>query len=404
MTTTDEQKDFGRRVAFLRKRLGYSQAELAKKIDRSETWMSQVERGVRRLDRMSVLESLAAALDVPLDELAPDQPLLATRSESVAPASALALTLASNSALRALVESPEVADISDVEERTERVWEYTHASRYAEVADLLVELVEDVEPLVRQASGSDHERALVVKNRIYLAASGALSKLGESGAAWVAIDRAAMAGEELGRPLLLAESAFRLAITFQGGRRYDLALQIASTAAATIEALSAPDDADPAAVAVFGALHLQLAVASARLGRADDAYRHLNTARSAADRVEDGRNDFNMEFGAANVNLHEVAVAVALGDAGRALRVAEHAERDGLSAERRARLLIDVAAANAQLRRTRAVVGALTAAAEIAPEQIASHGRARELVSDLLREQSHDEEVRALAELVRGTG
>jgi hypothetical protein len=33
-------------------------------IDRSVAWVSQVERGVRKVDRMSVLENVAAALDI----------------------------------------------------------------------------------------------------------------------------------------------------------------------------------------------------------------------------------------------------------------------------------------------------------------------------------------------------
>lgn len=314
----------------------------------------------------------------------------------------MALTLASNSALRAVVEMPEPADLTDVEERTDRAWELTHASRYEETAELLVELVADIEPLVRQTPEPDRVRALTAKSRIYLAAAGALSKLGDNGAAWVAIDRASAAAEELDEPLMMAEAAFRLAIAFQAARRYDLALQVAGTAAEAIETLAVTDDAAPPAVAIFGALHLQLAVAAARSGEAEDAYRHLNTARSAAERIGEGRNDYDTEFGPANVNLHEVAVAVALGDAGRALRVAEHADQSTLSAERRARLLIDVAAANQQLRRTTEVVATLTTAAEIAPEQIANHNRARELISDLLHERAYDDDVRALAELTRG--
>ncbi|WP_226360750.1 helix-turn-helix transcriptional regulator [Pseudonocardia sp. ICBG1142] len=60
---SDSSTDFGRKIAFLRKKLGYSQAEFAQKVGRSETWVSQVERGVRRIDRMSVLERVADALD-----------------------------------------------------------------------------------------------------------------------------------------------------------------------------------------------------------------------------------------------------------------------------------------------------------------------------------------------------
>ncbi|MGH7750202.1 MAG: helix-turn-helix domain-containing protein, partial [Candidatus Dormibacteria bacterium] len=94
---------FGRRVAFYRKKRGYSQRELAAMIDRSETWLSQVERGVRKIDRMSVLERLAEALDVPLAELAPEQNVVAASSETPQAATTLSLALSSSEALGAVL-------------------------------------------------------------------------------------------------------------------------------------------------------------------------------------------------------------------------------------------------------------------------------------------------------------
>jgi hypothetical protein len=57
-----------------------------------------------------------------------------------------------------------------------------------------------------------------------------------------------------------------------------------------------------------------------------------------------------VEASPANVELFEIAVAVELGDAGRALQTAEAVDTAGLSAERRARMLIDVARAHTQRR------------------------------------------------------
>jgi transcriptional regulator with XRE-family HTH domain len=50
-------------------------------IDRSVAWVSQVERGVRKVDRRSVLETLADALDMPLSELAAGAPVVAAVNE-----------------------------------------------------------------------------------------------------------------------------------------------------------------------------------------------------------------------------------------------------------------------------------------------------------------------------------
>ena len=45
----------GQRIATHRRRRGLSQAALPGLVGRSESWLSQVERGVRSVDRLSVL-------------------------------------------------------------------------------------------------------------------------------------------------------------------------------------------------------------------------------------------------------------------------------------------------------------------------------------------------------------
>jgi hypothetical protein len=110
------------------------------------------------------------------------------------------------------------------------------------------------------------------------------------------------------------------------------------------------DGGDPQAMSLWGGLTLQRAVVAARINDPDTAYDQLERAKQMAGRLGEGRNDYNTEFGPANVGLQEVAIAVDLGDAGRALRAAASVDTSGLSAERRARLLIEVARARAQRR------------------------------------------------------
>src|SRR3954454_17324593 len=59
----------GRRIRTYRRRRGLSQAALAGLVGRSESWLSQVERGVRSVDRMSVLLDLARVLHVDVEAL-----------------------------------------------------------------------------------------------------------------------------------------------------------------------------------------------------------------------------------------------------------------------------------------------------------------------------------------------
>lgn len=52
-----------------RRALGWTQVELGHHIGRSESWVSQVERGARDIDRVSVLVHLANTLEIALVEL-----------------------------------------------------------------------------------------------------------------------------------------------------------------------------------------------------------------------------------------------------------------------------------------------------------------------------------------------
>ena len=83
MTTPSYQQALGRKIAAERRRRGLSQAELARILRRSVAWVSQVERGVRRVDRMSVLETIAIALEIPLVELAAEAPVVAAVTEAI---------------------------------------------------------------------------------------------------------------------------------------------------------------------------------------------------------------------------------------------------------------------------------------------------------------------------------
>lgn len=397
MAEDDQDKTLGRKIAQHRQRRGLSQKEFARQVDRSETWLSQVERGVRRIDRMSVLEKLADALDLPLAELAADAPVVMAATQQPAAATELGLALSSSDALAAVLgEVSGPVDVERLAAQVSEAWTRTHASEYEHVGALLVRLLPELEQAARVAEGEAQREVFASLARAYHACAAVLSNVGDTGASWVAADRAIGAAERSGDALLMAEGAFRLTLVFQTARRLDQARQTASTAAAALERRT--KSGEPEALSVWGALQLQLAVVAARQNRADEAEEHIRLARGAADRIGADRNDYNTEFGPTNVALHAVGVAVELGDAGRALRVAETIDASTLSPERQARFLIDVARAQAQRRNVAGVAAALTEVLDIAPELARSHPMIAELVGDLMRStQGADPALRVLA-------
>jgi transcriptional regulator with XRE-family HTH domain len=400
VSTPDYQKALGRKIAAERRRRGLSQPELARLIDRSVAWVSQVERGVRKVDRMSVLETLAEALDVPLAELAAEAPVVAAVTEETPGASGLRLVLAGAYALRAMLDGRHPPALSTLRTKTGKAWDLTHAGRYADLTSLLRGLVPDLETAARTVRESQRTEMFELMAATYQACSAALAKLGEPEAAWIAADRAMAAAERAGNPMLVAAGAFRLVLVFVAARHYDQAEETASTAADALWLRA--DQGDLKATSLWGALTLQRAVIASRRNDPDTAYDQLERARRIAVRLGEGRNDYNTEFGPANVALHEIAVAVELGDAGRALRVAAAVDTDGLSPERQARMLIDVARAHAQRRQVAEAVAALRQAEQITPEQVREHDLVRQLVTDLLTMQ--DQPTSELRDLARRLG
>jgi tetratricopeptide (TPR) repeat protein len=396
LSTPDFQQALGRKIAAERHRRGLSQPELARLIGRSVAWVSQVERGVRRIDRMSVLESLAEALDVPLAELAAEAPIVAAVNEELPAAGDLRLVLSGVHSLKAMLNGHHSPGLDDLRTRSAKAWELTHAGRYTELTDLLRALIPDLETAARALPGDQQAEVFELMAAAYQACSAALAKLGEAEAAWIAADRAMSAADRANKPLLVAAGAFRLVFVFLGARHYTQAEETARTAADALWHIA--DQGNLEAMSLWGALTLQRAITAARTGDADAAYGHLRRASDMADRLGPGRNDHNTEFGPANVGLIEISIAVDLGDAGRALRAAEAINMAALSAERQARTLIDVARAHAQRRQVDQAMTALRRAEDIAPELVRGHYVARQIVSDLLTMQEPpSDDLRALA-------
>jgi hypothetical protein len=382
VTTTDYQKALGRKIAAERRRRGLSQPELARMVDRSVAWVSQVERGVRKVDRMSVLEALAAALEVPLAELAAEAPVVAAVTEEPPGAGGLRLVLSGAYALRAMLDARRSPPLSTLRTKARKAWELTHAGRYTELTELLRGLVPDLETAARAVAEDQRAEVFELMASTYQACSAALAELGEPEAAWIAADRAMAAAERAGNPMLVAAGAFRLVFVFINARHYGQAEETARTAAEALQPMA--DQGDPQAMSLWGGLNLQRAIVAAHVNDPDLAYSQLERVSQVAGRLGEGRNEYNTEFGPANVRLYEIAIAVELGDAGRALRAAAAVDTSGLSAERQARMLIDVARAHAQRRQVGEAVAALLQAEAITPEQVRGHALVRQLVSDLL--------------------
>ncbi|HEY8527435.1 MAG TPA: hypothetical protein VIL48_20885 [Acidimicrobiales bacterium] len=298
----------------------------------------------------------------------------------------------------------EPLDVGDLTDAVSRAWQLAHESRYAEMNSTLADLLPRLEVAAR-AVGSAAERSALhlLRARAYQAAAAALSRQDEPDAAWVAADRAITAAELAGRPLDVIAGHFRLAHALIRLRRFDEADRVTANALDVLERLAADESASPEALSLYGAMHLVRAVLCGQESNRPEAHRHLDQAERIGRRVGADRNDFDTEFGPTNVQLHRVAVAVDLGDAGEALDVAATIDASGLSPERRARLLVDVARAHVQRRHVGEATAALRDAERLTPEQVRSHHLSRTAIANLLS-QSGRRPPAELSDLARRCG
>jgi hypothetical protein len=241
-----------------------------------------------------------------------------------------------------------------------------------------------LEEAARSAKGRDRRVLSGLLASTYQAAAAAFAQIDDPEAAWVAADRAIRAGEDSGQPLQVVAGHYRLAHAFLRLGRLGLAERVAGTGADALAERTARADCPPQELSLHGALHLVLAVISARDNNRAQARHHITAARSLAGRLGKDRNDFDTEFGPTNVEVHAVSIAVDLGDAGEALEAAENLDVTGLSAERQARFHVDVARAHTQRRHVGEAVASLLTAEHLSPDQIHAHPLVRETIRELL--------------------
>ncbi|MFI1914637.1 helix-turn-helix domain-containing protein [Nocardia sp. NPDC020380] len=389
------ESTLGARVAELRRRRGLSQKELGAAIRRSESWVSQVERDVLPVERLSVLQRLADVLGVAVRDLRPEaaEPMAADRGDGQRPGSAvfeqLRLLLTGHPALEQLfgdeADRESAEQLPELQQRVDIVWQLAHESRLVEVGSSLLELIPDLEHAARNSAAKRPE-VLTLLSRTYQVAATAFTRQEEVDAAWVAADRALTAAEESGDALSVVAGTYRMAQAFLRLQRLEQAEQAARVSVAALAAqVSEETGTRPEVLSLYGSLQLMLAVIAATDGNRTAARTGLAAARTAADRLGEGRNDFDTEFGPTSVAVHAVAVAVELGDAGEALDIARTVDASVLSPERQARFLVDVARAHAQRRQAQEALDALLNAERLTPELVHSDHRAREVVRDLLQ-------------------
>ncbi len=258
----------------------------------------------------------------------------------------------------------------------------SQASRYGLAVSELTGLLRVLPSVNASLDDDDARHVWTLCAQTYHTAASVLLKLGQEGLAHIAADRSTVFAQRSQDPLAIGSSARIVAHALLSSGHFREARMTATTAAARL----VTDNPTRQQLSVFGSLLLRGAVAAALAGDRAGALELLDEADSAARPVGEDRNDCWTAFGPTNVLLHRVHVAVTLGDAGTALEHARAIDLNRLAVtERRACHCIDAARALVQWDRYAEACHMLTAAQQLAPEELMARPSVRAMVGDMMR-------------------
>ncbi|WP_328348945.1 hypothetical protein [Micromonospora sp. NBC_00421] len=279
------------------------------------------------------------------------------------------------------------ATVLSVQQLSRKVATVKHdyqACRYERVLDQLVTLLPALEPATVDAESGHQMQVNVLAAELYHVVGSVLLKLGDRGMALIAAERSTRAAATSQDPVAVAASARIMTHALMSNHHDDQAVTLAADAAGVLDRDTRLASTD--AVAVYGSLVLRGAVAAARRDDRDTAHTMLDEATRAATRLGYDGNDRWTGFGATNVLLHRVNIALTLGDAGTAIDIARTVPLEKVTlAERKATLHVDVARAYTQWGRHEQGLNALRTAYEVAPEEIRCRPAVHRLTNDLTR-------------------
>ncbi|MFE2426985.1 helix-turn-helix domain-containing protein [Streptomyces sp. NPDC059373] len=379
----------GERIAFHRKRRGYTQQVLAGLVGRSTDWLAKAESGRRKPPRIDMLAELARVLRVPLGELV-GQPVLMEDDRQQDDVPAVRDALMSPRRLSRLLFGPEaeaqLPSPGPTAELVEQTWDDYQAGRLGRViAGLpgLLQTAQELEDRAARSSAAERRDCWAVSARVHHLAATTLAKIGESDISWLAAERAMRAADESDDPLVLASAARSGTHALLANGRYDDAMELGHTASVWLS--TRIDESDPAALSLLGMIYLRAAIAAARHQDRATATSLLNQAEVLASRLGSDENYWQTSFGPTNVVLHRLSAELDLDNISYVVEYGE-VDVDRMPPERGVSHRIDYARALALAGQGDNAFAELLTAERASPQLVRNNPRVRDTLRDLIRQ------------------
>jgi transcriptional regulator with XRE-family HTH domain len=388
-----DELPIGRRVAYWRGRRKMSQQVFADRLGKSKSWVDKVERGVRRLDKFSVVYEIADVLQV-------DVQLLLGKEVERRPEAQNCIDQVEVEEIRAALERydqmsaffqpvPHSPPLAEMHKAVSHAWlTYQHA-KYGVLARTLPKLLRDA-----QAADSAHANTIDARDaahllgQVYQIASSALRKVGEHELSWLAADRSIAVSQRAGDQLLAGLASYRVGSALRALGRIRPSLEVNVNIANRLAVGPSNDGLKEGRLSVYGMLLLNGAMAAAQIGDSATVRDLLCGAEQASLELGGDFNHYWTSFGPTNVLLHRCATAVELGEGRTAVDTHEKIDVVGFNAllpERRAHHYLDIARGYNQIGNVDKASEMLLEGDRLAPAEIRCRPLAHEVLSDVLR-------------------
>lgn len=370
----------GKKLAFYRGLVTphMSQAKLGALVGKTQGWVSQVEKGIIPLDRITILDKLAAAVGVSRYHLTGEPAPPRNKGEMDATISVQAI----RTALLIPDDPTQPRDLVRLWDMADQAMRARMHVDHRSLGALLPVLLADARTLCDTPATRVDGLRLLVQSGV----TGALAvkPLGHVELAFLLAERAEQAAKELDDPVYVAASQFTMAQCVMAlGNANRQSLTIASRAADQVAASGRGPDA--AAWRTMLLLHAGL---SAGFLHDDDLSRTYMTAAAGTVREVEG-DPWRMEANDSNRRLWELSAAANNGHPERADDLFRRIDLTQLhTPQRLGRAHLDYATALARLEQPNyeAATIQLLEAERVAPEDIHRRASVKEMVRDMVRQ------------------
>ncbi|MEV5568038.1 helix-turn-helix domain-containing protein [Streptomyces sp. NPDC052196] len=385
----EEAEEIGRRVRRARLRLGMPQADLATALGKTQGWVSKMERGLIELDRVGLLNLIAAELHVHPNDLI-GRPYTSSPVENQWQVSASSIMRELRRYDLAPVFDGTPRPSGDLWREMTRLHRLRDAAANVAILRVLPDLLREARALAEVSAGHEREEAYAIYAVACKFAHTAAHSLGHPELIAMAAERAAWSARLSGDPVMPALADWMRVWDMWATADWGDSLTLSDKALAGVQ--RDYERGEPLAVRMWGTLQLRAAVSAARGGRAAETEERIGHAKAAADRLSGYQGPpvhdrHSVTFSPGNVQIHAISVALEMGDQTKALAINRRTGPEVVGAlpnSRQGHHHMDLARAWLWDGNRDRALGELETAERIAPQLVRNHPVARSTLRSIV--------------------